>query len=166
MSQAAHRACILLGSNILPEINLPRALRQLQEKVKVLQVSSVWETPSVGSGGPNFLNAAASIATPLPALELKETVLRPLEASLGRVRSADKNAPRTIDLDIILFDGQQLDPALWQHAHRAVPVGELEPEFRSENGETLKQAASRLALSTMIRLRLDVNLFSLIPTGR
>jgi len=158
MNQAEHRACLLMGSNILPELYLPRAVRLLQGKVNVLKTSSVWETASIGSGGPNFLNAAVSIITSLQAGELKDRVLRPLEASLGRVRSADKNAPRTIDLDIILFDEQLLDPALWQFAHRAVPVAELYPDFQSGTGEALKTAASRLALSTMIRLRLDVSL--------
>ena len=164
MTQPGHQACLLLGSNIQPEINLPRAVSQLQSQVEVLRASSVWETPSVGSGGPNFLNAALLIATSIEALALKEQVLRPLEARMGRVRTADKNAPRTIDLDIILFDGRLLDPSLWLHAHRAVPVAELMPNYRSETGETLSQAASRLAHSTDIRMRADVTIASQISS--
>ncbi len=157
-----HQACLLLGSNIQPEANLSRAIALLENQVRILKISSVWETTSVGSGGPNFLNAALLAATSLEAAALKEKVLRPLEARLGRVRSADKNAPRTIDLDIILFDSRLLDPSLWQHAHRAVPVAELLPGYRSEEGETLQQAAARLAQTTFIRLRSDVSLPSII----
>ena len=102
MSQTEHRVCLLLGSNLQPETNLPRAVSLLQAQVTLLQASAVWETLSVGSGGPNFLNAALLVSTSLTALSLKEQVLHPLEARLGRVRTADKNADRPIDLDIIL----------------------------------------------------------------
>jgi 2-amino-4-hydroxy-6-hydroxymethyldihydropteridine diphosphokinase len=162
MSQTVHRVCLLLGSNIQPETNLPRAISLLQGEVTILQASAVWETLSVGSGGPNFLNAALLVSTSLPALSLKQQVLRPLEARLGRVRTADKNAARPIDLDIILYDGQLMDPALWQHAHRAVPVAELMPDLRSETGETLEEVASRLAIATEICLRPDVVISNLI----
>ncbi len=57
---------------------------------------------------PNFLNAAVLIETDLTAAELKEQVLQVIERELGRVRTADKNAPRTIDLDIALFGDQVL----------------------------------------------------------
>ncbi len=156
-----HRACLLLGSNIQPEANLWQAVRLLQDQMTVLKASSVWETSSVGSGGPNFLNAALLVAVSLEDIALKEQVLRPIEARLGRVRTADKNAPRTIDLDIILFDGRLLDPSLWVHAHRAVPVSELLPQYRSETGETLQQAAKRLSQTTFIRLRDDLQLLSI-----
>ncbi len=158
MSTSEHQVCLLLGSNISPEAYLPQAVLLLQKEMTVLQASQVWETPSIGSGGPNFLNAALTALTPLEVEALKETLLRPLEASLGRVRSADKNAPRTIDLDIILFDGQLIDPTLWQYAHRAVPVAQLIPDFCCQTGEALKDAAARLRLSTPIRLRSDVSL--------
>jgi 2-amino-4-hydroxy-6-hydroxymethyldihydropteridine diphosphokinase len=158
MKTPEHQACLLLGSNIQPEQNLTRAVVLLQKQVTILQVSSVWETSSVGSGGPNFLNAAICVLTPLEAYALKEQVLRPLEAQMGRVRSANKNAPRTIDLDIIIFDGQLLDPTLWLYAHRAVPVAEVLPDYQFETGEYLKDAALHLVKATPIRLRSDVTI--------
>lgn len=151
-----HQACLLLGSNIQPERNLPLAIHQLQDQLTILLISSVWETPSVGSAGPNFLNAALLAHTPLEQKTLKLQILTPLEAKLGRVRSADRNAPRPIDLDIILFDGQILDPTLWHFAHRAVPVAEIQPELRSEAGESLKDVAERFVTGGLIRLREDV----------
>ncbi len=75
---------------------------------------------------------------------------------MGRVRSADKNAARPIDLDIILFDGLLLDPTLWLFAHRAVPMAEIQPDIRSEAGETLKEAAAKFMSEGSIRLRPDV----------
>ncbi len=153
---AEHQACLLLGSNIRPEFNLPLAIDQLREHLSILGISRVWETASVGSAGPDFLNAALLAGTPLDRQSLKSEVLTPLEARLGRVRSADKNAPRPIDLDIILFDGRVLDPALWHFAHRAVPVAEIQPNLRSDSGEALKEIAAKFVADGSIRLRLDV----------
>jgi 2-amino-4-hydroxy-6-hydroxymethyldihydropteridine diphosphokinase len=151
-----HQACLLLGSNIQPEHNLPLAISGLKDHLSILRISRVWETPSVGSAGPNFLNAAILARTPLDQNTLKSDILTPLEARLGRVRSVDKNAPRPIDLDIILFDGQVLDPALWHFAHRAVPVADIFPELRSDTGETLKVIAEKFTAEGSIRLRADV----------
>lgn len=151
-----HQVCLLLGSNIQPERNLPLAIDQLQNHLTILLISGVWETPPVGSAGPNFLNAALMAQTPLEQNTLKLQILTPLEAKMGRVRSADKNAPRPIDLDIILFDGMILDPTLWQFAHRAVPVAEIQPELRSEAGETLREAAAKFVSAGSIRIRTDV----------
>jgi len=145
MNPANHQACLLVGSNIQADENLRLALGRLQEWVVIQGTSSVWETAAVGSEGPDFLNLALLVSTPLDAAELKLQVLQPLEARMGRVRSADKNAPRPIDLDIIVFDGETVDGLLWKHAYRAVPVAELLPDLRSDSGETLKQAAERLS---------------------
>jgi 7,8-dihydro-6-hydroxymethylpterin-pyrophosphokinase len=77
---------------------------------------------------------------------------------MGRARPADKNAARTIDFDIILLDGQCLDPDLWQRVHIALPVSELFPDYPSETGETLRETARRLALATPIHARTDIPL--------
>ena len=152
-----HRVCLLLGSNIQPEENLRSAVELLREQFVVEKVSAVWESPAVGSTGPDFLNAAIMIRTSLNPPQLKARFLRPLEAQLGRVRTADKNAPRTIDIDIIALDADLLDPAVWQHAHAAVPVAELLPCYQStETGEYLEQAARRLSGTTSMRARPDV----------
>ena len=156
MTAQEHQVCLLLGSNLQPWKNLALGMDLLRSKVKIVRVSSVWETPAVGSPGPDFLNMALLVTTALGAGMFKEQVLRPLEMRLGRVRSADKNAPRTIDIDIIIFDNQLLDPNLWRFAHRAVPVAEILPDLRSDRGDLLKDTASRLAETTQIRLRPDL----------
>lgn len=153
-----HQVCLLLGSNIQPEENILLAVEHLKNSVHILKISSVWQSPSVGFAGPDFLNLALLAATPLTSVELKEQVLRPLEDRLGRVRTVDKNAPRTMDIDIILFDGVELDLILWQYAFRAVPVAELLPEYRSKSGSLLKDAAAELSKDTPLRPRPDVRI--------
>lgn len=154
----SHQVGLLLGSNEQPESNLPLAIRNLQDQLTVLRVSSVWETAPVGSSGPNYLNAAILLQTPLEQTALKFQILTPLEEKMGRRRSADKYAARPIDLDIIIFDGQILDPTLWQYAHRAVPMAEIQPDIRSEAGRTLKETAAQFLADGSIRLRQDVAL--------
>jgi 2-amino-4-hydroxy-6-hydroxymethyldihydropteridine diphosphokinase len=153
-----HQACLLLGSNIEPEQNLPRAVSLLLERVTVYKKSSVWETASVDCCYPNYLNLALLIATDQDADQLKEGLLRPLEAQMGRLRTQDKNASRTIDFDIILFDGKLQDPDLWKHAHLAVPVAEIFPHLRSDLGGLLIDRAHHLAQSTPILIREDVQI--------
>ena len=165
MTTLEHQACLLLGSNIQPEKNLTSGLNLLRNMVTISRLSSVWETPSVGSSGPDFLNLAVLITTPLKASELKAQVLRPLEKQLGRVRRPNKNAPRTLDVDIILFDGRLFDPNLWSYAHRAVPVAEILPDYPSSRGDTLKDVAADLAKTTHIHLKPDVLIDSQIQTS-
>jgi len=152
--KAQHLVSLLIGSNIEPEKNLPRAIRQLGSNLLIEQISSVWETPAVGSTGPDFLNVAVLIHTLLSPRELKESVLRPIESQLGRVRTADKFASRTIDIDIVTYDARLLDRNLWKYAHRSVPVSELLPWYQSdETGEYLKDAAQRHSQNTPIKAR-------------
>ena len=157
MKTHLHHVCLLLGSNIEPEKNIPKAVTLLQAKVTILQVSSVWESASVDCCYPDFLNLAVLVSTPLGAKQLKEKVLRTLETQMGRIRTADKNASRPIDFDIILFDGELQDTDLWQHVHRAMPVSEIFPEYRSTTGELLYDAAKRLAQSIHISARNDIS---------
>jgi 2-amino-4-hydroxy-6-hydroxymethyldihydropteridine diphosphokinase len=156
MRNIKHQTCLLLGSNIEPEVNIPQAVSLLQEKLTILRVSSVWQSASVDCCYPDYLNLAVLVSTDLDAEQLKEQVLRPLETRMGRVRTEDRNASRTIDIDIILFDGQVIDPGLWQHVHQAMPVSEIYPGCRDERGRILRETARSLAMSTPIQLRQDV----------
>ena len=92
--------------------------------------------------------------------------LRKIEADLGRVRTADKYAPRTIDLDLSLFGDQVLsgsdyqvpDPELTRLAHLAIPLAELAPEYRHPNLEgTLRQIADRLRPGSKVVRRSDLS---------
>lgn len=146
-----HLVVIGLGSNINPDRNMLQAISLLEDSISILQISSVWRTQAVGSKGPDFLNAAVLATTQLPITELRHQILKPIEDSLARVRTADPNAPRTIDLDIIIFDGKLIDPSLWDYAHICVPVAELLPNLKNPlSGETLGTFAEKLVQSPLI----------------
>lgn len=162
-----NRVFISLGSNIDAETNLTAAVRHLRnhDAVEVIATSRVYETAPVGTvDQPNFLNAALLIRTPLSAEALKAGPLWEVEQVLGRVRTADKNAPRTIDLDIALFNYDVLDvgvrhipdPELLTRAHVAVPVADLAPYYiHPETGATLEEIAARLPVEGIV-MRTDL----------
>ncbi len=147
-----NRAFILLGSNIDKETNLVAAVRMLNEMCRVTAISPVHETAPVGlREQPNFLNVAVLVHTDLQPAELRATVLSEIERRLKRVRTADKNAPRTIDADLILYEYETAegrhppDPDLLRFPHVAVPIAALDPDMRHpESGEPLRALADRL----------------------
>lgn len=140
-----HQAYLSLGSNIQPEINLPKAVELLREYGEVRRVSNAWESEAVGSDGPNFLNACALFITPLLQAEVKDQVIQSIETKLGRIRSTDKNAPRTIDIDIILFNEQLCDTKYWKQAFVVVPLAEIYPEYQNPiTQESITETAARL----------------------
>lgn len=114
--------------------------------MRVAAVSQVWKTPAVGPAGPDFLNAALCVWSPFPPEVLKTEILRPIETRLGRRRTANKYAPRPIDLDILMVDGQVYEMQVWEQAFLAVPLADLLPDYANpRTGETLAQAAARLS---------------------
>lgn len=154
-----HTALIGIGSNINPEKNLQKAISFLAQEVDICSCSQVWQNPAVGSDGPDYLNAAITIHSDYGLEELKTKLLLPLEARLDRVRTENKNADRTIDLDILIFDGTSLDHELWTQAHVSIPSAELMPNFRHpQSGERLKEAAKRLKPDDKFWLRDDLKL--------
>ena len=143
-----HTIYLILGSNIDPVENARRAIRLLAERVQVLAISTCWETSPVGTDGPNFINAAVCIQTDLEPEELKTKVLRAIELEMGRIRSADKFAPRPIDLDIVICDGQVIESQLWTLAYLALPFSELLPELlHPVSQKQLAEVAAELHLA-------------------
>lgn len=140
-----HQAILLIGSNIDPLDNLTASIERLRELCPIVSISPIWETQAVGSHGPNFLNAAVQVLTYLEPETFKSQVLRAIENSLGRIRTNDKNAPRTIDIDIIIWDHEVVDDGLWTNAHIALPVSALAPQLIDPAaGKTLKAIAQEL----------------------
>ena len=129
------RAFISIGSNINPSANVESALRTLAKKVHITAVSTVYASKAEGRPGqPDFYNCVAEIETDLNPTDLKYNVLRPIEAELGRRRTPDKYAPRTIDLDLILYGNlvlntQELvlpDPEIPHRPFIALPLAALD----------------------------------------
>ena len=152
-----HEAYLNIGSNIKPEYHLREAVRLLREQGQVKAVSNAWQSHAFGSDGPDFLNACILFLTSLEANELKEEVIRPIEATLGRVRGTDKFAPRTIDIDIILFDEEPFGWEFWSNAFVVVPLADLLPAFHHPfNYERLIHVAAHMRRQTWIEARPEV----------
>lgn len=96
------RVYISIGSNIERFRHVTAALDALAEWFGELQISPVYESESVGFQGSDFLNLVVGIDTDLPVGELSR-MFKQLEAENGRVRSAPKFSPRTLDLDILTY---------------------------------------------------------------
>lgn len=152
-----HEAYLSLGSNIDPEHNLPKAIQMLRTYGQVKAVSSAWQSHAVGSHGPDFLNACVLWQTSMSPSKLVRQALRPIEAEMGRVRGPDKNAPRTIDIDLILYNEEPYDEDFWSAPFVIVPLAELLPDYPYPLGyENLDTVASRMRRKTWIMPRPEV----------
>ena len=148
-----NQAYLSLGSNIKPEHNLPAAVTELARYGWIRAVSSVWQTAAIGyTEQPDFLNAAVLLETRLSVQDLRQQVIAEIENSLGRIRTENKNGPRSIDIDIMLFNDEILsvgsrripDPELLEHSYIAIPLAEIAPDFvHPEVKLTLKEIAQQ-----------------------
>lgn len=91
-----------LGSNVDRRKNIVAALDALAELFGELQISSVYESKSVGFDGSNFFNLVVGANTVLSIVELSETLKR-IEDNNGRKRNGPKFSPRTLDIDILTY---------------------------------------------------------------
>ena len=140
-------ALISIGSNVEPERYVPLALDLIHARHEVIAVSPHYRAAAVGGTEPQpaFVNLAVRIATDLPPRALREACRRTEEAC-GRRRTADRYAPRTMDLDVVLmgdlvldFDTWRLpDPQLATQAFVLVPSADVWPQaVHPELGVTL-----------------------------
>jgi len=142
-----------LGSNLDPGNNIIRTLDCLHDLVGVEKASHIYSAEPVGSPGPRFLNAAVRITSTLDPLVLKFGLLRPLEVQLGRIRTDNRGAPRTADIDISIVEGLRADhpdlklpdPDTLSCAHVAIPLADVAPYFvHPVAGVTLLEIADGL----------------------
>jgi 2-amino-4-hydroxy-6-hydroxymethyldihydropteridine diphosphokinase len=130
-------AYVSLGANLgQPDLAVLRALDALVATAGVCEVraSSLYRSAPVDAGGPWYCNAVAEVRTRLTAPELL-AVLQALENAAGRERPY-RNAPRTLDLDLLLYGTASLDspalivphPRMRQRAFVLLPLRELAPE--------------------------------------
>jgi 2-amino-4-hydroxy-6-hydroxymethyldihydropteridine diphosphokinase len=152
-----HRFYLSIGSNIQPEINLPKTFELLREYGTIQIISNAWESHAVGASGPNFLNASALFSAPINPRVLKNKIIRSIEATLGRVRSRDKNAPRTIDIDIIMVDDQPCNLDRWNNPFVVLPMSEVAPELKHPiEHQKLSSVAERMMSQTWIKKRPEI----------
>ncbi len=153
------QAFVAIGSNIHPKENVRKAIQKLASRVRIIGTSTVYRTEPEGRPEqPFFYNLVVEIETDIPPRDLKYQVLRAIESDLGRKRSRDKYAPRTIDLDLILYDdlaekGDEIilpDPQIPLRPFLAFPLGELSPDLvMPGSGLTIKEIIAKLSPSGM-----------------
>lgn len=133
-----HTAYLLIGSNLGErEIYLDQAKAYLnQKRGKIVQQSAVYETAPWGiKEQPFFLNQAIALETLLTPEDLMITLLE-IEEKMGRIRTV-KFGPRTIDLDILLYNQIIMDSQLLKLPHPSLPerrfaltaLAEIAPNF-------------------------------------
>ncbi len=143
-----------LGSNDGDRLeNLRDAARRLHAEVMLTQVSSIYETEPVGyAKQPWFLNAVLEGFTELSPAELLQFAIG-IERALGRVRPFP-NAPRTLDIDILLFGEQMIStpsltiphPRLTERGFTLCPLTEIAPHLvHPISGQTMEKI---LAMAT------------------
>jgi len=165
-----HTVFLSLGTNVGDrKHNLELALQRLKAVIVIQAVSSLYETEPIGEGGqplsydlagglpydleegqplPYFLNLACQGRTNLEPINLL-TALKAIEAALGR-RPSFRNAPRPIDIDILLYDDLQLTlpqlviphPRMRERAFVLMPLAEIAPlTIEPISGQTIQELA-------------------------
>ena len=129
-------AWVGIGANLGDaQANVLDALERLTwtPGVRLLRASSLYRTAPIDSSGDDYINAVASIDTELDASALLDA-LRAIELAHGRERPY-RNAPRTLDLDILLYGDEQVDlphlhvphPRMTERAFVLAPLLEIAP---------------------------------------
>jgi 2-amino-4-hydroxy-6-hydroxymethyldihydropteridine diphosphokinase len=119
-----HAVLLNMGSNINPEQHLLQAAASLKTLFPVVKFSSVYRSAAVGMDGDDFLNACCLLQTTLPLKALRQQ-LKAMEDAQDRDRSQGSWRPRTLDLDILMYDNTVIDEDIYHYAHAFVPAAEL-----------------------------------------
>jgi 2-amino-4-hydroxy-6-hydroxymethyldihydropteridine diphosphokinase len=154
--RAAVTAYIGLGANLGHRLEaLQRALQVLgtMPGCRDVRGSRLYRSAPVDAGGPEYLNAVAQLTTTLTAPDLLRA-LQALENAAGRQRPY-RNAPRTLDLDLLLYGDARIDsprlsvphPRMWERAFVLVPLTELAPQCVPE-AALAAVAAQAIALAS------------------
>jgi 2-amino-4-hydroxy-6-hydroxymethyldihydropteridine diphosphokinase len=128
---------VAAGSNVAPEHNLARALNEIARQFPGARSSPAYRNRAVGFDGADFINLVVGFDTELPVAELLAR-LQAIEARCGRPRAAPRWAPRSMDLDVLLYGELVCDepglrlprPDLLKRAYMLGPLAQLAPEVR------------------------------------
>lgn len=162
--QTRVEAYVGVGSNVDPEKNILAALPEIESRVQVLDTSRFYRNPAITPdrrGRPPFVNGVLKIRTGLTPSELKCRVLRDVERGVQRRRTGDRYAPRTLDLDLLVYgdlelesDGLTLpDPDISEQPFWVVPLAELVPEMRPPKSSlTMKELVRTLDTRSFVYL--------------
>ena len=124
-----HEVVIGLGSNIDPEANLEQAVLGLKSRFKVSKRSQWIRTKPIGiQDQPDFYNGALLMETELEQQSLKKELKR-IEDILGRDRNLPKFGPRSIDLDILIWNKKVIDEDYYERDFLRKGVEEIIPDL-------------------------------------
>ena len=131
------RVFVAAGSNVEPERNLAKAAAALAKEFPDIELSPWYRNEAVGFEGDDFINFVVGFSTDLPVHDVVAR-LRAVEALCGREPGAPKWAPRSMDLDILLYDQVVSDepglilprPDLLRRAFMLKPLADLAPGLR------------------------------------
>jgi 2-amino-4-hydroxy-6-hydroxymethyldihydropteridine diphosphokinase len=154
-------AYIALGSNLdNPHEQLDRALESLAQHaaIELIAVSSRYQTPPIGPQQPDFINAAAQLRTTLTPIMLLDA-LQDIEQQQKRRRSVHWG-PRTLDLDILLYDNLVLDSKRLSIPHKLmterafvlVPLADIGADLTLPAGETVAQLLANCSQQGIVKL--------------
>ena len=126
---------VAAGSNVEPERRMQQAVAELSRGFPGVRFSSWYRNRALGFEGEDFINLVAGFTTTLPVRAVLER-LHAIEARCGRLREAPRWAPRSMDLDVLLYGelvceepGLKLPrPDLVKRAYMLGPLAELAPE--------------------------------------
>ncbi|HET6528428.1 MAG TPA: 2-amino-4-hydroxy-6-hydroxymethyldihydropteridine diphosphokinase [Balneolaceae bacterium] len=122
-----NEAVIALGSNINPKENVNAALDAIDKAFSLIKKSQFIFTKPLGyENQPDFLNGAVLIQTVMEKAGITDELKR-IETKLGRKRKGHKNGPRTIDLDLVLFNERVLDDDVFERDFLKQSIQELLP---------------------------------------
>jgi 2-amino-4-hydroxy-6-hydroxymethyldihydropteridine diphosphokinase len=124
-----HEACIGVGSNIAPEKNVAAARSMLQDVFSSFRASEFVMTAPIGDIEQNdYLNGVFCIQTTWSEKQLTAW-LKTTETQLGRIKTADSHGPRTIDLDVVVWDGEIRDHDFYERDFLKNAILELLPDL-------------------------------------
>jgi 2-amino-4-hydroxy-6-hydroxymethyldihydropteridine diphosphokinase len=118
-----------VGSNINPEQNVIQAEEEVKSLGKLKRKSDfIYTEPLLFENQSDFLNGVFHLETPHNKFEV-DTALKDIENKMGRVRTNNKNGPRTIDLDTVIFNNQIIDYDVFRRDFLKNPIIDLFPKF-------------------------------------
>lgn len=125
-----NQVIIAVGSNIDPDKNIAKAREILVKGFELVAETDLVSTKPVGyARQPDFLNGAFLIRTDLKLEPLRQHLKR-IEDTLGRRRGVLSSGPRTVDLDIVVWNDKLLDPDFYERAYLKKAVLELMPDLK------------------------------------
>jgi 2-amino-4-hydroxy-6-hydroxymethyldihydropteridine diphosphokinase len=146
---------VALGTNVGDrEANLRAGIAGMADLgIAPARRSSVWETEPVGTLEPQwFLNMVVRIRSSRTPLEVLETLLE-VERRVGRTRNGVRNAPRVLDLDLLMLGDARVEsarltlphPRMWERRFVLCPLAEIAPGLRDPaTGRTVREILDRI----------------------